>query len=158
MKTLSILLLALILSACANNPTNRMISGDVTLYERLGELEGITTVVDNLLFELGDNNLLLPYFAETNIDRFREKLIEQLCEVSDGPCEYTGDSMVDTHAGMEMDDRHFNSLVTDLVKAMTDAKVPVGAQNDLLARLAPMHDEVVNARRYRDDESLTPRF
>lgn len=158
MKTLSILFMAFILTACANNPTNRVISGDATLYERLGELEGITTVVDNLLYELGDNTLLLPYFSETNIDRFREKLIEQLCVVSDGPCEYTGDSMVDTHAGMEMGDRHFNSLVTDLVNAMTDARVPVGAQNDLLARLALMHDEVVNARRYRDDESLTPRF
>ncbi|MHA7881287.1 MAG: group I truncated hemoglobin [Saccharospirillum sp.] len=158
MKTLLIVILAAMLAACANNPTNRVISGDATLYERMGEREGITTVVDNLLYELGDNTLLLPFFAETNIERFREKLIEQLCNVSDGPCEYTGDSMVDTHAGMEMDDRHFNALVTDLITAMTDADIPVGAQNDLLARLAPMHDEVVNARRYQDDESLTPRF
>lgn len=144
--SLSIVLLALI-TACSTMPTQP------TLYERLGEQDGITTIVDNLLYEIGGNDTLLPFFAKTDISRFREKLIEQLCQVSDGPCEYTGDSMAQVHAGMGLNDSHFNALVTDLVVAMDEAGVATGAQNDLLSRLVPMYDEVMNPDDYLEPGS-----
>lgn len=152
MRLIITLALTLLIAACSTTPTQP------TLYERLGEQDGITTIVDNLLFEIGSNDTLLPFFAETDIDRFREKLIEQLCQVSDGPCDYTGDSMAQVHAGMELNDSHFNALVTDLVVAMDEAGVPTGAQNDLLARLVPMYDEVMNPDAYLEPESepVTP--
>lgn len=152
MRLTTTLALTLLIAACSTTPTQP------TLYERLGEQDGITTIVDNLLFEIGGNDTLLPFFAETDIDRFREKLIEQLCQVSDGPCDYTGDSMAQVHAGMELNDSHFNALVTDLVVAMDEAGVSTGAQNDLLARLVPMYDEVMNPDAYLEPESepVTP--
>lgn len=142
----SIVLMALV-AACSTVPTQP------TLYERLGEQDGITAIVDNLLYEIGGNDTLLPFFAKTDIGRFREKLIEQLCQVSDGPCEYTGDSMAQVHAGMGLDDRHFNALVTDLVVAMDEAGVATGAQNDLLSRLVPMYDEVMNPDAYLESDT-----
>ncbi|MEX2320449.1 MAG: group 1 truncated hemoglobin, partial [Saccharospirillum sp.] len=142
MRLLTTIVLAFLIAACSTTPTKP------TLYERLGEQDGIATIVDNLLFEIGGNETLLPFFAETDINRFREKLIEQLCQVSDGPCDYTGDSMAQVHAGMELNDSHFNALVTDLVVAMAEAGVDTGAQNDLLARLVPMYDEVMNPDDY----------
>ncbi len=152
MRLITTLALTLLIAACSTTPTQP------TLYERLGEQDGITTIVDNLLFEIGGNDTLLPFFAETDIDRFREKLIEQLCQVSDGPCDYTGDSMAQVHAGMELNDSQFNALVTDLVVAMDEAGVPTGAQTDLLARLVPMCDEVMNPDDYIEpgSEPVTP--
>lgn len=147
MRLITTLALTLLIAACSTTPTQP------TLYERLGEQDGIATIVDNLLFEIGGNDTLLPFFVDTDIDRFREKLIEQLCQVSDGPCDYTGDSMAQVHAGMELNDSHFNALVTDLVAAMDDAEVPTGAQNDLLARLVPMYDEVMNPDEYLEPGS-----
>lgn len=142
MRLMTSIVLVALVAACSTAPTQP------TLYERLGEQDGITTIVDNLLYEIGGNDTLLPFFAKTDIGRFREKLIEQLCQVSDGPCEYTGDSMAQVHAGMGLDDRHFNALVTDLVVAMDEAGVATGAQNDLLSRLVPMYDEVMNPDAY----------
>ncbi|MEP4546596.1 MAG: group 1 truncated hemoglobin [Saccharospirillum sp.] len=142
MRLMTSIVLVALVAACSTTPTQP------TLYERLGEQDGITTIVDNLLYEIGGNDTLLPFFAKTDIGRFREKLIEQLCQVSDGPCEYTGDSMAQVHAGMGLDDRHFNALVTDLVVAMDEAGVATGAQNDLLSRLVPMYDEVMNPDAY----------
>lgn len=142
MRLMTSLVLVALVAACSTTPTQP------TLYERLGEQDGITTIVDNLLYELGGNDTLLPFFAKTDINRFREKLIEQLCQVSDGPCEYTGDSMAQVHAGMGLNDSHFNALVTDLVVAMDEAGVATGAQNDLLSRLVPMYDEVMNPDKY----------
>lgn len=146
MRLITIMALTLLVVACSTRPTQ------ATLYERLGEQDGITTIVDNLLYEIGGNDTLLPFFAKTDINRFREKLIEQLCQVSDGPCDYSGDSMARVHAGMGLDDRHFNALVTDLVVAMDEAGVSTGAQNDLLARLVPMYDEVINPDYYLEGE------
>jgi hemoglobin len=54
---------------------------------------------------------------------------------------------------MGLNDSHFNALVTDLVTAMDEAGVATGAQNDLLARLVPMYDEVMNPDDYLESES-----
>ena len=52
--------------------------------------------------------------------------------------------MVDAHAGMEVRHADFNSLVEDLQIAMDRRGIPTRAQNKLLAKLAPMHREVIN--------------
>lgn len=147
-STVVLLVVSLLgLSSCTGNtkPEN-------TLYERLGGLQGVTTIVDNLLFELGGNDKLIGFFAETDIDRFRSKLIEQLCQVSDGGCEYTGDSMAKAHSSMTLDRSHFDSLVNDLIAAMDAAGTPEAAQNDLLSRLVPMYDEVMHPDKYIEEE------
>lgn len=140
--------LSLTLSACAT----KTISGE-TLYDRLGGNKGVTAIVDNLLYELAGNDKLIGFFENTDITRFRTKLIEQLCEVSDGDCVYTGDSMAKSHSSMTLNRSHFDSLVNDLIAAMNEAETPVGAQNDLLARLVPMYDEVMNPKDYLPVES-----
>lgn len=131
-------ILFLVLAGCANQPA----SDD--LYQRLGGTEGITRIVDNLLYEIAEDDQVRPLFARTDIERFREKLIEQLCSLSGGPCRYTGDSMRETHRGMDISSARFNSLVSDLIEAMERARVPVSAQNALLQRLAPMRGEIMN--------------
>ncbi len=132
----------LALAGCATGP-----AGGDGLYERLGETEGITRIVDNLLYEIAGDDQVRPLFARTDIDRFREKLIEQLCKVSGGPCRYTGDSMPATHRGMNITSAQFNSLVSDLIRAMEKADISTGAQNALLQRLAPMRDDIMNPDR-----------
>ena len=124
------------LAGCSSMP-------DSTLYQRLGEQAGIDQVVDNYLYEVGESELLRPLFAKTDLERFRTKLAEQLCEVSGGPCQYTGDDMTEVHAGMAMNNRHFDAVVTALTDAMTQAGVDVASQNELLKLLASMHGDVM---------------
>ncbi|MDX1473497.1 MAG: group 1 truncated hemoglobin [Reinekea sp.] len=138
--------LVLFLAGCALKPTQQ-----ATLYDRLGGDEGVTAIVDNLLYELAGNEKLIGFFEETDINRFRTKLIEQLCEVSDGPCRYSGDSMAKAHSNMTLNRSHFDSLVNDLIAAMNATDTPVAAQNDLLARLVPMYDEVMHPQKYLSD-------
>ena len=113
------------------------------LYRELGGQEGITAIVDGFLYELASDHDVLPLFANTDIDRFREKFIEQLCDVTGGPCDYSGDTMQETHREMQITRAQFNSVVEDLMRAMTREGVPVGTQNRLLRRLAVMYDEIV---------------
>jgi len=138
-RLILILLLALA-GGCTYTTTG---DGSAQLYADLGRDEGITRIVDEFLYGIGDDPRIIDLFADTDIDRFREKLTEQLCEVSGGPCRYSGDTMAESHRGLGIDDSHFNALVEDLVLAMQRAGTSISAQNRLLARLAPMHAEIV---------------
>lgn len=130
-------LLPLLLTACMAGPER-----NPSLYLQLGELPGITAIVDQFLFELADDSDVLPLFADTDIDRFREKLIEQICMLADGPCVYTGDSMQETHRKLNISRAQFSSVVDDLIQAMEALKVPTGAQNSLLQRLAKLYPDI----------------
>ncbi len=132
-----IVLAALCLGGCASTPPNP------ATYEQLGGATGVEGIVDDLLEAILVDDRINFQFAQTDIVRFREKLIEQLCVEAGGPCTYSGLSMQETHAGRGIDDVQFNALVEDLIHVMEHRNVPVPAQNRLLQRLAPMHGDIV---------------
>ena len=81
-------------------------------------------------------------FGNSNIPRLEGLLVEHICSLTDGGCVYTGQDMDKAHAGLGIDNRHFNALVEDLRKAMDDNDIPFRTQNKLLALLAPMHGDI----------------
>jgi hemoglobin len=113
------------------------------LYDQLGGEQGVAALVDQFLFNLADDKRINHFFVETNLKRFRAKLIEQFCALSGGPCTYSGDSMQQSHAGMGINHAAFNALVEDLIEAMEHLSIATGAQNRLLALLAPMHKDII---------------
>ncbi len=116
------------------------------LFQQLGGLPGIEHFVDIFIDEIGKSNTIRPYFEDTNLDRFQEKQIEHLCLLAGGPCTYTGDSMVDSHKGMGINEADFNALVDTAIRAMNKAGYSVGTRNRLLARLALLRGEVIEIK------------
>ncbi len=128
----------LVLAGCASvKPTND------TLYEQLGGMPVIENIVDNFVNEIGHDHIVVQHFLNSNINRFREKMIEHLCVETSGPCHYTGDNMIDVHAGKNISELEFNRTVDLLINAMNKASVPHPLQNKLLARLAPLRSEII---------------
>ncbi|MFW1676531.1 group I truncated hemoglobin [Pontibacter sp. JAM-7] len=118
-----------------------------TLYQQLGGEQGVASLVDNFIAEIAYDDTLFPYFAESDVDRFRSKFIEHMCEVADGPCHYTGDSMFDIHVNMGVTESVFNHTVDVLISAMNKTGIAHRVQNRLLARLAPMRKQIIYAER-----------
>ncbi|TVP46619.1 MAG: group 1 truncated hemoglobin [Halomonas sp.] len=118
-------------------------SHQATLYERLGGQSNIDAVVENLLYRIADDDEMVGFFANSNIDLFAESLATQLCDVSDGPCRYEGPPMDRAHQHMGLTDVHFNRLVEYLDAAMQEEGIGLGARNELLGRLAPMYADVM---------------
>nr|WP_253512060.1 MULTISPECIES: group 1 truncated hemoglobin [Pseudomonas] len=137
MRVLPVLLLAL-LSACAQQPPK-----DDSLYRALGAMPGITRIVEGMLLNIARDDRIVERFRRIDIQRLRNKLIEQFCVEAGGPCTYTGDSMAESHKGQNVSRSDFNALVEDLIKAMDSEGIPVPTQNRLLARLAPMRGDVI---------------
>jgi len=117
-------------------------AADTTLYQSLGEKEGITRIVDDLLQGVHADPRTHDYFVDVSERRLREKLIEQICQISDGPCQYTGRTMERSHEGLHITRAAFNALVEDLQIAMEKNDIPNRVQNRLLARLAPMVHQI----------------
>ncbi len=132
---LPLTILLLIISGCA--------AKQESVYSQLGGQSKIDEIVDNFVSEIEFDETILRYFEGSNIDRFKEKLSEQICKRTGGPCEYTGDSMEAVHTGMNITEGDFNRTVDLLINAMDKADVPHRLQNQILKVLAPTRDEML---------------
>lgn len=126
-----------LLSACQHSPTK------TSLYEQLGGMPTIERIAGNFVNEIGHDQHIAVHFQETNLDRFYSKMVEHLCMVADGPCEYTGDSMLDIHEGMNITEAEFNQTVDLLINAMDKSGVSMRLRNKLLGKLAPLRGEII---------------
>jgi len=116
---------------------------DASLFERMGGTPVVAKVVDQLLDLSMTDPRTKRSFQQINLKRLREKLNEQICTLSNGPCKYNGDSMKDVHAGLDITDAEFDGLVEHLIMALDANGVGLREKNELLKLLAPMKRDIV---------------
>ncbi|MDV6326571.1 group 1 truncated hemoglobin [Idiomarina sp. Sol25] len=114
-----------------------------SLYQQLGQQQGIETIVEEMLYRVGGDDRIAHHFDGVDIMRVHKLISEQVCDLSGGPCDYSGEDMKTSHRNMGVDNADFNALVEHLIAAMEKEDVPVSAQNQLLGVLAPMHSDIV---------------
>ena len=143
-----------VLAACCATPSVRaqsLVSTDalapphLALYNALGQKEGIRLLMDDLVDRLRADKTIGLLFKNIKPAYLKEQLTDQLCRVSGGPCVYQGEEMKKSHADLNIGTGEFNLLVEILQASMTARDIPFGVQNRLLARLAPMHREIITA-------------
>jgi hemoglobin len=131
------LLLLLALPAQADDTRND------TLYRAWGDKAGIRAVMDDFVQRLPQHERIGRRFQGVDREHLASQLTEQLCELAGGPCKYEGPDMKLAHEGMTLRSGDFNALVEVLQAAMAARGIPFGAQNRMLAKLAPMHRDIV---------------
>ena len=115
---------------------------DNSLYQQLGERTGIANVVEDLLYLIVDDERINNQFKGMDVARFHRNLTDQLCELSGGPCEYSGREMRELHAAMGITDTQFNALAENLILAMEKNHIPTAAQNRLIKQLLPLYPDI----------------
>lgn len=110
-----------------------------------GGKDGIKTIVDDLEVNYMSDARLRPFFENVDRKRISQQLTIQFCALLGGDCVYTGANMKGVHRGLGISMEDFNALVEALQDAMDKNKVRFRAQNRLLALLAPMHRDIVEA-------------
>jgi hemoglobin len=116
------------------------------LYERLGGADGVAAIAAALIDRVAADPRLGRSFEDTNLKRIKTLLAEQICDLSGGPCRYSGDSMKEAHAGLHISQAEFYGMVADLRDILHERHVSQGATNELLRLLAPMKRDVVEPR------------
>jgi hemoglobin len=116
------------------------------LYQRFGGQPGLVALMDDFMARLLADPRTAPFFEKVNQAHVKQQLVDQFCELLGGPCRYQGVEMKAAHQDLEIGKRDFNALVEALQAAMDARGIPFPAQNQLLARLAPMHRDIITAR------------
>ncbi|WP_106477421.1 group I truncated hemoglobin [Phytohalomonas tamaricis] len=157
-STLSLLLCLplVILSGCGttspatDNATTPTLTAQIAakyegdqLYQALGGQTGIAAIVETFLYRLADDDRVVRRFDPRQIDYVQKVLNEQVCMLSGGPCHYSGDSMVRVHKGMKITEAEYQAVVEDFSYALYRQDVPVPTQQQLLERMAQLHDGIV---------------
>jgi hemoglobin len=145
--TLSRLLALVAISALAASAagTARAHNSSPTLYARLGGQTGVAAISDTLIDRVASDPHLGSSFKDTDLGRIKRLLAEQLCDLSGGPCHYSGDSMKEVHAGHHISQADFYGMVETLRMILHERHVAIGATNELLRLLAPMKRDVVES-------------
>jgi hemoglobin len=114
-----------------------------SLYARLGGTPKVTAFVSQTIEQVATDVHTRRSFDKVNLQHVKDMLAQQICSLTGGGCQYTGDTMRDVHAGHKITNAEFFALVEMLREAMRASDVPLSARNELLEILAPMKRDVV---------------
>jgi hemoglobin len=147
MKKCRLIVLAAALAAVSST-TLTAEEKHASLYERLGGMPAIRTVVDNLVGRILADARVNQWFAHAAsspelAEAYKTKLADFLCQGTGGPCHYQGADLVSAHKGRGVTEEAFSAVVEDLKATLDQLKVPQKEQTDLLNILGPMKAAVV---------------
>lgn len=119
---------------------------DLALLQAFGQRAGLGRLADDLVERLRVDARIGAFFKDTKPAHLKQQLADQFCAVMNGPCVYDGETMKNSHADLKISRKDFFALV-ELLQATMDARqIPFAAQNQLLARLAPLHRDIITLR------------
>ncbi len=120
-----------------------------SLYDRLGGVYSIATVVDDFIERLLVNSTLN---ANPAINEARARVAKAglkfqvtalVCEVTGGPCKYTGRSMKESHARLNITEGQWQAMVADFRRTLAAFKVPQKEQEELLTIVGSTKGDIV---------------
>ncbi len=116
---------------------------DAELLQAFGGPAGIRQLADAFVDSMRADRRIGHYFEKTKLPELKKQLGNQLCQVLAGGCVYEGDTMKASHADLKISKADSLAQVELLQAAMEARGIPFRAQNQLLARLAPMYRDII---------------
>ncbi len=120
-----------------------------SLYERLGGLKGITVVVDDFINRLVANKTL-NHNPAINAGRksspapyLKYQVSELVCQVTGGPCKYTGKAMKESHAHLNISEKEWGVMAGEFKKSLDKYKVPATEQKELFEIVGKTKADIV---------------
>ena len=121
----------------------------MTLYERLGGVFAIATVVDDFIDRIMDDPRLNANAKVNEAHHkvtpagFKYLVTEQVCEATGGPQRYTGRTMVDSHAHLEITEGEWSAFLDDFRQTLDKFNVPAAEQAELFAIVESTKGDIV---------------
>jgi hemoglobin len=122
-----------------------------SLYERLGGAYSIATVVDDFIERLLVNGTLNANPAINEARRRVPKaglkfhVTAMVCEVSGGPCKYTGRAMKESHQHLNITQAEWDAMVADFKATLDKFKVPQREQRELITIVGSTRNDIVRS-------------
>ena len=123
-----------------------------SLYDRLGGVYSIATVVDDFIDRvmadprLNANPLVDEAHHKVLPAGFKYLATEMVCSASGGPQKYTGRSMADSHRHLNITPQEWEAFMDDFQQTLDKFKVPAAEQAELRAIVQSTYGDIVSAK------------
>jgi hemoglobin len=123
--------------------------GRPTLYERLGGVYSIATVVDDFIDRvmadgrLNSNPLVDEAHHRVPPAGFKYLVTEMVCWATGGPQKYSGRSMADSHKDLKITSQEWEGFLDDFQQTLNKFKVPDQEQKELFAIVDSTRADIV---------------
>jgi hemoglobin len=147
----TVLAAVIVIMAATATQTARAQAPQPSLYERLGGVYNIATVVDDFIERLLVNATLNanPAIKEarTRVPKagLKFQVTALVCEVSGGPCKYTGRTMKESHAKLNISQAEWDAMVVDFKATLNKFKVPQKEQQELITIVGTTEKDIVRS-------------
>jgi hemoglobin len=120
-----------------------------SLYERLGGVYAVATVVDDFIdrvmadARLNANPLVDEAHHRVPPAGFKYLVTEMVCWATGGPQKYTGLSMADSHAHLKITSAEWEAFLDDFHQTLDKFSVPQAEQGELFAIVDSVKNDIV---------------
>ena len=121
----------------------------LTLYDRLGGVYSIATVIDDLIdrvitdARLNANPAVNEAHHKVLPAGFKYLATEMVCWAAGGPQKYTGRSMRDSHQHLNITPKDWEAFMDDLQQTLDKFEVPAAEQAELRAIVQSTYGDIV---------------
>lgn len=116
-----------------------------SLYERLGAMDGINSIVSDTIALHVENEEISHYFEGVDLDNLAHHVAAFFAAGTGGPADYQGRDMTSAHADMNMSDADFDSAVADVLTAVKSNGVDDESAAEVAAILESLRPAVMGA-------------
>ena len=114
-----------------------------TLYKRLGGAPAIKATVTAFYERVLRDRMLKKFFANTDTNRLAEQQYYFMAQALGGPKSYKGPDMKAAHAGMKIEQRHFDRAAAHLMDAMDSLDVPKALIDEVIGAVGALAGDIV---------------
>ncbi|SDX65511.1 truncated hemoglobin [Halopenitus persicus] len=114
-----------------------------TLYDRLGEYDGIRAVVDVFYEKLQDDEELGPFFEDADLEKLRETQTDFLCDAAEGPETYDAEPVREAHLHVPFSPSHIHRAIELLYETLDESGVSDEDADKIVEAIAAYEDELL---------------
>lgn len=115
-----------------------------TLFERLGGVDGITRIANDVVDNHVANKTIAIRFVNTDIKKLKHAAATFFIAGTGGPADaYKGKDLLAAHKGMNISAAEFMAVLDDALKALEKNKIGQREQEEVLFALYSMRGQVV---------------
>jgi hemoglobin len=117
----------------------------MSIYDNIGGAPAVQAAVDDFYARVVADPALAPYFTDVDMPKLKAHQRAFIAAAIGGPEVFKGRDMAAAHAGKNITDANFDSVVGHLVATLTRLNVPEEIIGQIGAALSPLRADIVTA-------------
>ena len=117
---------------------------ELTTFEKHGGQEFVDKVVEAFYGKILNNDTVKHFFENTNIRRLKNHQKRFVAIALGGPNRYSGRSMRASHKRLDLNDEHFDVVVSTLLETLGEHGVDEADLKKVNQVLEPMRNDILN--------------